>query len=58
MSVRIDSVDRLVVGDKVTREGVEYVVAEAVVWSDAWGDYAVTTATLEPAGGEDEPGTS
>ena len=56
MSVRIESVDRLSVGDKVDHEGGKFVVTEAVVWSDAWGEYAHTAAALEPVGGDDEPG--
>jgi len=56
VTVRIESVDRLSVGDKVNHDGGKFVVTEAAVWSDPWGDYAHTTATLEPVGGDDEPG--
>lgn len=58
MTVRIESADRLSVGDKLDHEGAEHVVTEVNVWSDAWGDYAHTVAALEPVGGGDEPGES
>ena len=56
MTVRIESVDRLSVGDKVDRGGAGHVVTEVAVWSDALGAYAYTAAILEPAGGDDESG--
>ena len=55
MTVRIESVDRLSVGDEVSHEGADHVVTETVVWSDPWGDYAHTEAALEPVGGDSEP---
>jgi len=56
VTVRIESVDRLSVGDKVGHDGAEHVVTEAAIWSDALGDYAYTVAILEPSGGDDESG--
>lgn len=56
MTVRIDSTDRLSVGDKIDHDGSAHVVTGASVWSNAWGDYSHTEATLEPVGGGDEPG--
>lgn len=54
MAVHIVSADRLVVGDHVDHEGAGHTVTEAVVWSDAWGEYVHTEATLEPDGGGDD----
>lgn len=56
MAVQIESVERRSVGDKVFLGDGEHVVTEVVVWSDAWGEYAHTVATFEPAGGASEPG--
>lgn len=56
MTVRIESSDRLSVGDHVEHEGIGHVVTEVAVWSNPWGDYVHTEATLEPVGGDDEPG--
>jgi hypothetical protein len=53
MPVRIESVDRLSVGDHVDHDGAVFVVTEVAVWSDAWGAYAHTAATLEPLGSDD-----
>ena len=56
MSIRIESKDRLSVGDRVERDGGTFVVTEAAVWSDAADNYAYTEAVLEPVGGDDDPG--
>lgn len=56
MTVRIESIDRLAVGDHVDHDGGKFVVTEAAVWSDAWGDYVHTAAILEPHEDDDEPG--
>jgi len=54
MTVRVESVDRLAVGDKVDHAGADHVVTEVAVWSDALGAYAYTVAALEPVRGGDE----
>lgn len=51
MAVRIESQDRLTVGDQVEHDGAPFVVVEAAVWADALDRYAYTVATLEPVGG-------
>lgn len=56
MALRIESKDRLRVGDRLERDGGTFVVTEAVVWSDAADNYAYTEALLEPVGGGNEPG--
>lgn len=58
MTVRIESANRLSVGDHVERDGGTFVVTEASVWSDALDNYAYTDATLEPVGGGDGSSTS
>jgi hypothetical protein len=56
MAIRIETDDRLSIGDHVERDGGQFVVTEAAVWSDALDRYAYTEATLEPAGGDDDAG--
>lgn len=56
MTVRIETTDNVKVGDNVDHNGKKYVVTEAVVWSDAAGNYASTDAVLKLAKGDDEPG--
>jgi len=56
MSVRIESKDRLSVGDRVERDGGTFVVTETAVWADAADNYAFTEAVLEPVGGDNGPG--
>ena len=56
MPIRIESKDRLNVGDRVEHDGGAFVVTEAAVWWDAAGNYAYTEVHLEPVGGEDGPG--
>lgn len=56
MSNRIESKDPLSVGDKVERASGTFIVTEAMVWTDAAGNYAYTEAVLEPLGGDDGPG--
>jgi hypothetical protein len=53
MTVRIESAKKLKVGDEVEHNGKKYVVAEAVVWSDAADNYAHTEAVLKLARGGD-----
>ncbi|MDN4645362.1 hypothetical protein [Arthrobacter sp. PsM3] len=53
MTVRIESTERLSVGDEVDHEGGTFVVTEAAVWSDALDNFAFTEALLEPLGGDD-----
>ena len=53
MAVRIESADRLKVGDHVDHNGKKYTVAEAAVWSDALGNYAYTEAVLKLSRGSD-----
>ena len=47
MAIRIESTDKLKVGDSVEHNGKKYVVAEAVVWSDAADNFAYTEAVLK-----------
>ena len=47
MAIRIESTDKLKVGDAVEHNGKKYVVAEAVVWSDAADNFAYTEAVLK-----------
>jgi len=47
MAIRIESTDKLKVGDSVEHNGKKYTVAEAVVWSDAADNYAYTEAVLK-----------
>lgn len=56
MPIRIESKDRLSVGDRVEHDGGTFVVTEAAVWSDAAGNFAYTEASLEPVGGDSGPG--
>lgn len=56
MTVHISSTDRLKVGDAVDHNGKKYTVAEAVAWSDAWGNFSHTEATLKLTGGTSESG--
>lgn len=53
MTIRIETADRLSVGDQVERDGGKFVVTWTAVWSDALDNYAYTEALLEPAGGDD-----
>jgi len=53
MAIRIETTDKLKVGDSVERNGKTYVVAEAVVWSDAADNYAYTEAVLKLDKGDD-----
>lgn len=56
MSIRIESKDRLSVGDHVDHGGAEHVVTAVAVWSDALDNYAYTEAELAPVGGEGDAG--
>lgn len=56
MPTRIESKDRLSVGDRLELDAGTFMVTEAAVWTDAAGNYAYTAATLEPVGGDDGPG--
>ena len=47
MAIRIESTDKLKVGDSVEHNGKKYTVAEAVVWSDAADNFAYTEAVLK-----------
>lgn len=53
MSVRIETTDRVDVGDQIELEGVPHVVVEAAIWTDAADNYAYTVAYLAAAGGDD-----
>jgi len=47
MAVRIETTDKLKVGDSVERNGKQYVVDEVAVWVDAADNYAYTEAVLK-----------
>lgn len=53
MAIRIETTDKLKVGDQVDRNGKKYVVTEAAVWSDALDNYAYTEAVLKLDRGDD-----
>lgn len=53
MAVRIETTDKLKVGDSVDHNGKKYTVAEAVVWSDAADNFAYTEAVLKLDKGDD-----
>jgi hypothetical protein len=52
VTVRIETTDKVKVGDHVDHNGKKYTVAEAVVWSDALDNYAYTEAVLKLARGD------
>lgn len=47
MAIRIESTDKLKVGDSVERNGKAYVVDEVAVWTDAADNFAYTEAVLK-----------
>ena len=47
MAIRIESTDKLKVGDSVEHNGKKYTVAEAAVWTDAADNFAYTEAVLK-----------
>lgn len=53
MAVRIETPDRLSVGDQVDHDSGKFVVTGTAVWFDALDNYAYTEALLEPLGGDD-----
>lgn len=56
MAIRIETTDRLSVGDQIDHDGGKFVVTGTAVWSDALDNYAYTEALLEPVGGGDDAG--
>ncbi|MBT2566601.1 hypothetical protein J7I84_08855 [Arthrobacter sp. ISL-85] len=56
MPIRIESKDRLTVGDRLERDDGTFVVTETTIWFDAADNYAYTEAMLEPVGGDGGPG--
>ncbi|QDG88864.1 hypothetical protein [Pseudarthrobacter sp. NIBRBAC000502770] len=56
MTIRIETPNRLSVGDQIDHGGGKFVVTGTAVWSDALDNYAYTEALLEPVGGENDVG--